>query len=407
MKFRITEYYVEALVLVTFMLLAVFGYAQMLQQQAVVLELPAGFTRSELTDHVGGVFKWPESERNEFTNAFAGMQWNALNNSVAAIMAEEFSWQEQERRVFLEKSAMYTEAAYDILGGAYVPGAYEFPREVAPVMVAAILVERITVEYADTKEFLVFATNPDVRKNIKQLVDSALELLPDLVPYPPQSVSLKYEGGKVFLVFDTTYYNRGRGNLELFADPKTSGIEEDIVRTVYQRIYRTNGTVRLRPAGSFQWHEEHLHFHFADFIEYRLEAKESARFANAPLFFGKSTFCIRDVSRIGRAESEALKPATYLRCGRELQGVSVGWGDTYFFTYAGQRIDITNYSSGMYTLTFIVNPEDRFDEITTDNNESSVIMDINKERGTIVVLESFPKDVPGIEHIHKSRNDEF
>lgn len=29
---------------------------------------------------------------------------------------------------------------------------------------------------------------------------------------------------------------------------------------------------RQRPAGTFLWHQEHLHYHFADFAVYDLEA---------------------------------------------------------------------------------------------------------------------------------------
>jgi len=47
-----------------------------------------------------------------------------------------------------------------------------------------------------------------------------------------------------------------------------------------------------------------------------------------------------------------------------------------------------------------VNPDDRFEEATKENNFSSAAIEINKESGTVKVLELEPSEIPLFEHIH-------
>ena len=169
---------------------------------------------------------------------------------------------------------------------------------------------------------------------------------------------------------------------------------------MFQRIYRTDGKYRERPAGIFLWEQQHLHYHFIDFVEYYLEPLFYTTLIDQTRLRKKSTFCIRDVSRITYSDELSNNPAVYLYCGKERQGVSVGWGDTYFNTYIDQNIDITKIPSGIYRLLFTVNPKDRYDEITKDNNESSATIEIDKEKKTIRILELEPSELPIFEHVY-------
>jgi hypothetical protein len=226
------------------------------------------------------------------------------------------------------------------------------------------------------------------------------ELLPDLVPLPPLDMGIRYENGETLLVFSTIYYNQGEGDLELRADPSTIGVIGDFERGVSQRIYRTDDTYRDRPAGVFMWHAPHLHYHFADFVTYALTNGDGSEISFDKAYLQKSTFCIRDVSRVEIQNEFTPDDAKYKICGRERQGITVGWGDAYFQTYPDQNIPITGLASGTYRLTFNVNPEDRFDEITKDNNDASALFAYDKEAGTIDVVETVPALLPNFEHIY-------
>ncbi|KKU67887.1 MAG: hypothetical protein UX89_C0011G0010 [Parcubacteria group bacterium GW2011_GWA2_47_16] len=123
------------------------------------------------------------------------------------------------------------------------------------------------------------------------------ELLPDLVPLPARDLTIKKEKGekgqpeKTLLLFSTTYYNQGTSPVELRADPKTKGIRKDVEREVFQRVYLKDGKkYEDLTVGTFMWHKEHLHYHFADFVEYDLEPVDAPRHETLEGSRIKSTF---------------------------------------------------------------------------------------------------------------------
>ncbi|MBI2010805.1 MAG: hypothetical protein HYS89_01020 [Candidatus Colwellbacteria bacterium] len=229
------------------------------------------------------------------------------------------------------------------------------------------------------------------------------DLLPDLVPLPARDLKLVKNGSTAQLLFSTSYYNQGRGSLELRADEVTRGIRDDINRDVLQRIYDVDGNFRDKVVGNFLWHQSHLHYHFADFVNYDLEPVEVSGahdLSGIPGIHVKSTFCIRDVSRVDLELEYRATEAKYLICGKELQGISVGWGDTYFYDYPDQGLDVSSLPSGTYRLSFTVNPSNRFEESNFNNNRSSVIIEFNIEEGVVRVIREEPEDSPGVEHVY-------
>ncbi len=225
--------------------------------------------------------------------------------------------------------------------------------------------------------------------------------LPDLIPLPAADLTLlRGEDGELRILFSTTYINQGLGTLELRADPKTAGIRADIDRDVLQRIYLKDGGYRDKVVGNFLWHQEHLHYHYADFIVYDLTSEDVPNHPELTGILQKSTFCLRDISRIISDVPGEKTDATYKICGKELQGVSVGWGDTYYYNYPDQALNIESLESGRYRLTFVANPEKRLDELAYGNNTSYVIFKYDKAAETVEVLEEFPKNLPEIEHVH-------
>lgn len=227
------------------------------------------------------------------------------------------------------------------------------------------------------------------------------ELLPDLVPLPPRDMQIQTnEEGKILLLFSTTYYNQGRGPVELRVDDDSTNVRADIDREVMQRVYGKGGGHRDKPVGTFMWHQEHLHYHFSDFIEYDLESLENPQLEDLSGSLIKSTFCLRDISRIKLNLENRKEEAKYEICGKRLQGVSVGWGDTYYYNYPAQNLDISSLQSGTYRLTFRANSEKRIDEINYENNTSSAVFRIDMENKTVTLVEELPKETPEVEHVH-------
>lgn len=226
-------------------------------------------------------------------------------------------------------------------------------------------------------------------------------LYPDLVPLPASDMVVQTaEDGTIHLLFSTTYYNRGLGTLELRADPHTAGIRADLERDILQRVYHKDGGYEDSVVGTFLWHQEHLHYHYSDFITYDLTVVDGPANEELDGILVKSTFCLRDISRVDIDIPNKPADAKYKICGKELQGVSVGWGDTYYYNYPAQDLDISSLSSGTYKLVFTANPERKLKEITLDNNVSSVTFRLDMESKTVEVLGQTPAQIPEIEHVY-------
>jgi len=365
---------------------------------APLVILNAGLTHQEIAERIGAAMGWDQTTRDQFTAAFRSIQWDAFNEHFASFIGNKLNWSDAEGEIFLTRTTLLLKSS-GILHNLYTPGTYEFSPNDSVAVTAEILVNRVLNENSDIDQFFDTKITDSTLEYIRAFITDEVEMKPDLIPLPAQDIGIRTDGKRALLVFSTTYYNIGEGNLEIIADPKTTGIYDDIERTVFQRIYRTDGAFRDRQAGTFLWHQEHLHYHFSDFAEYSLESAMDTPSINQNRLRKKSTFCIRDVSKIDIGIPTNAE-GNYLVCGKEKQGVSVGWGDTYFHTYPEQNLDITDIESGTYKLVITVNPKNRFEEITKENNISSVTIEIDKENLAIKIIRTIPKKLPEFEHIH-------
>lgn len=270
-----------------------------------------------------------------------------------------------------------------------------------PAVLGAVLAFGVSVY--DTREALVVSyERPTLSYEAMIALETSssdqAQLLPDLVPLPARDLTLTVAtDNHLHLLFSTTYYNQGTGALELRADPKSAGVADDLDRTVYQRLYLKDGSFVDSTVGVFGWHQSHLHYHFSDFVSYVLTSETTP---GDPIILEKATFCIRDISRLLKDVPGKSATATYTVCGKERQGVSVGWGDTYYYNYPDQTIDLEDIPSGTYRLSFIVNPGHRLRESAYLNNRSYVVFNLNKENHSVTVQKEFPENPPEIEHIH-------
>jgi len=208
------------------------------------------------------------------------------------------------------------------------------------------------------------------------------ELRPNLQPFPASNLALvpDFLGGTK-LIFSTMSWNSGAGALELIADlgDPSSGRQR-----VYQRVYLSDGSHQDFLAGEFQYHPEHGHFHFEDYAVYTLQP------VNAPggsqRTSSKTTFCIIDTTKVNTRLPGAPKRAVYTTCGPAVQGMSVGWGDTYGSNLPGQSIDFTGNPDGDYRLVIEVDPRRLLLETNDVDNISCVLLRISATNLTVQVL---------------------
>jgi hypothetical protein len=192
---------------------------------------------------------------------------------------------------------------------------------------------------------------------------------PDLKTVPPSSLrfaTVNYQGStRKVLRFTNTVWNAGEGPLELHGTPGGGS-------TVSQRIYDGGGGFSDQTVSNdFVFHSGHDHFHFEDFAEYELWTKAdydrwvaSGRSVGGAQRVGeKTTFCIMDTTHIESLPGSPSSPG-YATCGSEVQGLSVGWGDTYSYNLPEQWIDLgSSYlSDGSYVLRSIADPRNKLYE---------------------------------------------
>jgi hypothetical protein len=196
------------------------------------------------------------------------------------------------------------------------------------------------------------------------LAQQVVERLPNITALPAFDVSAKlnlvYRNPE--LRFSVTTANLGDGPLEFIGGETGRGKQN-----IYQRIYLSDGTSYDRRVGAYVWHPEHSHIHVENYAEYTLQALNAP--GNSKRTGQKTSFCVMDTDRIG---STGSSQPHYTTCEATVQGMSVGWGDTYHSQLAGQEIDLTGLPDGDYTLTVKADPLGRMTEITTADNSSCI-----------------------------------
>lgn len=207
---------------------------------------------------------------------------------------------------------------------------------------------------------------------------------PNLKALPATNLSLVADTalGTSTLRFSTTSWNSGTGALQLEAGDTDTGSGK---QKVFQRIFASDGSSILNFSGWFEWHPAHSHFHFDDYALYTLQP------VNAPggsLRTGsKTTFCVMDTTAVNLSLPGAPQIKAYNTCSNTIQGMSIGWGDTYGSHLAGQEIDFTDNPNGIYQLKIEIDPQHVIVEGTKSDNISCVLLSIKKP-STVAVLDS-------------------
>ena len=175
------------------------------------------------------------------------------------------------------------------------------------------------------------------------LVASAVDPQIDTETFAPSSCAVQeglvQAGTRTVIRFDTETENSGTADL-FFGNPATNSL--------------------------FVWAPCHAHYHFQNYMSYRLLNSNGALAAIGL----KVGFCILDVFRwSSSAGSTSLYSCTD-------QGIQVGWGDLYDRTLDGQWIDITGLPNGNYTMQLECNPQGIIQEANYANNVIEVPIQI-------------------------------
>jgi hypothetical protein len=206
---------------------------------------------------------------------------------------------------------------------------------------------------------------------------AATPLYPNLKTLTPHDLRFGQEtiNGSTheLLRFSNSVLNDGQGRLELAA--KTVSTTSGKKTRVSQRIYDSAGGYTSRNVGDMVFHEQHNHFHFENFARYELWTRSaydnwlaSNRSQGQAIRRGtKTTFCVMDTDRIQGSSSPR-----YTTCSPNLQGLSVGWADTYTSNLWDQWIDLgTNtLPDGRYVLRSVADPNNRLYESASRGDPS-------------------------------------
>lgn len=213
------------------------------------------------------------------------------------------------------------------------------------------------------------------------LVGAAGPLYPDLFTTKPSSLYLSRVtmGDGVshhVLRLSNTVWNVGEGRLELQGDPDPNGSSR-----IYQNIYdHPTGGSRVSQAqvnSDLIYHPSHRHYHFSDFASYRLLQRDSAGAYQPTTLDGtKTSFCIIDYARLNASGPAG---ARYTVCSGTLQGLSVGWGDTYVASQPEQWIDLGTapLANGFYAVQSTADPLGKLNEAgRTSNNVATTYFNV-------------------------------
>ncbi len=199
-------------------------------------------------------------------------------------------------------------------------------------------------------------------------------LYPDLRPTAPSSLYFDrttVNGSSQYILrFSNTVWNAGEGRLELQGDPNPNGSN-----AVYQNVYNAaSGGSRVsqtRVTSDLLYHPSHFHYHFSNFASYLLLKRDANGTYQPTTAEGtKTSFCILDYVRFN---SNGPSAPRYTSCGGTLQGLSVGWSDTYVASLPEQWVVLGSspLADGNYAIQTTVDPLNLLNEGGRDGNNTA------------------------------------
>jgi hypothetical protein len=185
---------------------------------------------------------------------------------------------------------------------------------------------------------------------------------------------------RALIRFTNAIWNRGPGVLELIGAPNQA---KDQIR-VSQRVFAADPeTFDDYQVGEFIFHDQHLHWHLEQFAVYELwSVNESGSLEALVSSGGKISYCVMD-GAMAEAELPGVDIPTrpsYTHCEGDVQGLSIGWIDTYEYHLPGQWVEVTPLEDGLYAIVSTVNPDHLLFEADHHNNTGVTYFEIRDLR---------------------------
>ncbi|MCB0229983.1 MAG: hypothetical protein KDH90_12800 [Anaerolineae bacterium] len=217
-------------------------------------------------------------------------------------------------------------------------------------------------------------------------VDPSL-LLPDLQALPPYDMFVQvWPEGNHVIRFSNSILNAGPGVLKVLGESDRS----TATTRVTQHVYNVDGTYDEHPAGVFEFHVTHDHWHVENFALYEVwSLTADGELDEVVAVTDKVSYCLMDETRSDRPD--AHPEPTYTVCDQIIQGISPGWIDTYEYNTPGQIVDITGLPDGTYALRSTVDPDDQMREMDNGNNAGTTYFDLAGEE--LLMLDGPPTGV--------------
>lgn len=219
-------------------------------------------------------------------------------------------------------------------------------------------------------------------------------LVPDIIEEVPKHLSIWNIQQHEVLRFSTTHWNFGAGPLQVHGGGNVApcvidGVPYPQCTIAEQEILDGDGqVVATHPAGASVFHPEHNHWHQDAVARFALRTSPDGPPINDQAVI-KTTFCLVDTDRSEQVDRAADRG--YAECNGDLQGISVGWGDSYHHSTQGQAMDLTGLPAGVYYLTQEADPDGHWIELDETNNTSWVRFRFERVGANprITVLEEF------------------
>jgi hypothetical protein len=151
----------------------------------------------------------------------------------------------------------------------------------------------------------------------------------------------------------------------------------------YQVVHWSNGTTTKRPAGTYDFHYIHGHFHYDGILDYELYAVNGSHMTHVGKG-NKSGFCPADEQIAMWHRFDQGVAGTYnsgsdasggncFSFSNGVLGLSTGWGDVYRWQRPGQYVDFDGLGDGYFVVQAIVDKDHRVMGTSSDNISYSYI----------------------------------
>src|SRR4051794_30458160 len=191
------------------------------------------------------------------------------------------------------------------------------------------------------------------------------------------------------LRFTTGPRNAGPGPFEIDYDPASAGLGVQTPGPAYQRVYYSDGTSFLRPAGQFQFHAVHGHYHYLGFLKFELYHVGAAHKLTPAGSGNKIGLCpanelFSDWHTFNQQNATTFTANCGYSPGEATLGLNPGWGDVYRWQRPGQYVDFSGDGDGYYLLQVTVNASHLVVTVPNDQNVGYAYIHVVGDRVSII-----------------------